>query len=93
MILKIYIATVVITVLAAVLVDIKQKRIFKIYRYKRYKRTFIELLSSLLLCLIVFALPIINIILAIYLLALDDDKLLETARYSDNYYMESDNEC
>lgn len=86
MILKIYLATVIITFISAVLGDIRLAKVCKIYGYKRYKRTLAERLSGWLLCLIIFALPIVNIIIAIYMLAINDDKLLETVKYNDNWY-------
>lgn len=88
---KIYIATIIITILADIIGSIRGNRLSKIYGYKKYKLSLIDRIRKLILTLIIYVLPIINIILAIFLLAVNDDWIVNNIIKSDNFYKENDN--
>ena len=92
MILKIYIATVIVTFVSDVLCTLKTRALMNKLGYKRKKFTALETLSRVMGTLIIYALPVINILLSLIDLTMSDELREEIHQRIGDYYKVGDNE-
>lgn len=92
MIFKIYIATVIITFVSDLLSSLRTRKLMKKYGFKRKRNTVLEALSKVMGSLIIYALPVINLLLALIVLAMSDEARMKIYERVGYYYRVGDNE-
>ena len=92
MILKIYIATVIATFVSDALSSLRTRNLMKKCGYKRKRITVLEALSKVMGSLIIYALPVINVLLSLIVLTMSDEVRMRIYEEVGYYYKAGDNE-
>lgn len=92
MVLKIYIATVIVTLIADMISALRVRELCKRYGLKCRQRTVAEILRGVLASLILYALPGVNVLMSLIALTISDELVVEILKYGRRVYKVSDNE-
>lgn len=92
MIFEIYIATVIATFVSDLLSTLRTRNLMKKCGFKRKRKTVLEALSKVMGALIIYALPVINVLLALIVLAMSDEMRMRIYEEAGYYYKVCDNE-
>lgn len=92
MIFKIYIATVIATFISDLLSSLRTRNLMKKCGFKRKRNTVLEALSKVMGSLIIYALPVINVLLALIVLTISDEVRMRIYEGAGYYCKVGDNE-